>query len=183
MDHALGNASVPGDSFGIGYGISADGRYVVISTGSTNLSNPPTEKNYGNGFRHDLLTGENLLLTRSVVSGKVGCNGSMNRPKISANGNWISFESWATDLIASYSGNTLQIYDFDVAASQMTLVSHDSANATTGGNGDSYGSGISDDGQFITYSSYATNLINGFMDGNENGNDIFLIDRGTGQTT
>jgi len=184
IDHAYGDPLVPGDTFGAyAWDISADGRYVMISSSSTNLTNPPTEKGgFTNGFRFDMQTGENLLITKSVVSGKVGCNGAISNANVSADGNWISFESSATDLIAGYVGSNLQIFEYEASTAIMSLVSHDFNSLSTGGNGDSSFALISDDGRYITYASQAKNLINGFVDGNGTGNDLFLFDRDTGQT-
>jgi hypothetical protein len=97
---------------------------------------------------------------------------------ISAGGRYVLFESMAANLVvisnpppaSGLQPRRQQIFLRDRTAGTTTLVSATLGN-NSGGNGDSFTAGISMDGQFALYVSYATNLVAG--DSN-NTSDVFL---------
>jgi hypothetical protein len=172
LDHNVGSPSGVSGSGGYPYGISADGRYVVISSNGKNLVSPSTSGGM-NVFRCDLSTGQNILISKAIVSGTGGPDGGGGEhPRMSADGSCISFYCASGNLVAGYSGT-----------GQISLVSHSSASSMVGGNGDSTFPQVSGNGQVICFSSLATNLMTGFVDGNSSsGGDLFLYNRASGQT-
>ncbi|MFH1217245.1 MAG: Ig-like domain-containing protein [Pseudomonadota bacterium] len=102
-------------------------------------------------------------------------NGSSFNPALSADGSYVAFLSYANNLVNDVSGG--QVYVFDRMNNSIDLVSK----STTGdaGNGTSDYPSINNDGQFVAFYSFASNLVNG--DTND-ARDIFVHDRGTGVT-
>ncbi len=86
--------------------ISDDGRYVVFSSQADNLVDNDTENDIRDVFVRDLKLGTTTLLSRNTV-GTHGNNESYF-PVISANGNYVVFESLASDLVTNDSNGSLQ---------------------------------------------------------------------------
>ncbi len=132
--------------------VSANGRYVVFSSGSTNLVTPATTVQ--NVFRKDLLTGE-IRLCSSDAAGAEGNAGS-TLPAINADGNYVTFTSSATNLV--FPATTVaNVFRKDMITGQVMLCSSD-ATGTEGNLGSDW-SDISADGRYVAYSSFATNLV------------------------
>lgn len=97
---------------------------------------------------------------------------------ISADGRYVLFESMAANLVvlsnppptSGLQARRQNVFLRDRIAGTTTLVSSSQAN-NSGGNGDSFTAGISTNGQFALFVSYATNLVAG--DSN-NTSDVFL---------
>ncbi|MGZ8225826.1 MAG: hypothetical protein ACXWT3_04195 [Methylococcaceae bacterium] len=101
-------------------------------------------------------------------------------PAISANGRFVAFASYASNLVAGDTNDEYDIFVRDRTDGTTTRVSIDSAGQQ--GNLGSSGSGviaISADGRFVAFESSASNLV--AEDTNET-NDIFVHDRSTGAT-
>jgi Tol biopolymer transport system component len=88
------NAAVPAPFSQIS-ALSADGHYVVFDSNATNLV-PGTANGHTQVFRHDMRTGRTILVSRSS-QGSVGDNDSF-APSISAGGNVVTFDSYASNL-------------------------------------------------------------------------------------
>lgn len=99
-------------------------------------------------------------------------------PAISADGKFVAFASQDFGLVAGDTNNVSDIFVRDLVAGVTTRVSVDSAGFE--GNNTSYRPDISGDGRFVTFASYASNLVAGDTN---NAPDIFLHDRMTGTTT
>jgi len=98
-------------------------------------------------------------------------NGFSLRPSISADGRYVSFGSWATNLV---SGDTNEQADIFVHDIQTNITSRVSVSAYGGqGDGDSgyYASTISADGNYVAFVSGASNLVSGDIN---NTYDIFV---------
>jgi Tol biopolymer transport system component len=89
--------SGPGNGYSDSPVLSHDGNRIVFRSAASNLTDVDT-----NGlpdiFVHDRLTGTTRLLSRHPVTG-ASANGASSRPRISANGRRIAFESMASDLV------------------------------------------------------------------------------------
>src|SRR5262249_31219431 len=99
----------------------------------------------------------------------------------SADGRYVTFESYATDLVSGFIDNNgptrTDVFRFDRLAGTVTLVSHASGSLVSGSNNTNYGSMISRNGSFIAFTSRATNLLSGFVDSNGPLNaDVFVYD-------
>jgi len=99
-------------------------------------------------------------------------------PSISADGRYVAFESFATNLVAGDNNGYLDIFVRDRQTGQTTRVSVD--NSGNQGNGHSSAPSISADGRNVAFQSDATNLVAGDTNGVY---DIFVHDRQTGRTT
>ena len=101
-----------------------------------------------------------------------------NDPAISGDGRFVAFNSKATDLVASDTNGTQDIFVHDRQTGQTTRVNVDSLGGEA--NGFSANAAISGDGRFVAFYSDATNLVD---DDTNDSRDIFVHDRQTGQTT
>jgi len=142
--------------------IDADGRRVAFSMGSQ-------------VWMYDVSTG---VITRvsQTADGTPGNDGS-SQPSISADGHWVAFTTFATNLVNRNRPNTtIDVVAKNVDTGEITLVS-----AAPGGtaNESSSGPAISGNGCVVAFLSYATNLV-----ANDSGvtPKIFARDRCQGTT-
>lgn len=99
---------------------------------------------------------------------------------LSGNGRYVAFHSSATDLVPGFSGfpdEPENVYLRDRATGTTTLVS--AADTDSPGNSDSVRPAISRDGRYVTYVSYASDLVANDLNGHQ---DVFRWDRVTGTT-
>jgi len=153
--------------------ISADGTIIAFESSATNLLATPTNSS-GNIFVYDVATDETILVTAGSGSG--GNNESYD-PQISADGTTIVFGSYATDLLPTATSNSGNIFVYDVASRETTLVT---AGPGNGGNGWSGSASISGDGTTIAFYSNATDLL---PTATSNSGNIFVYDVATDETT
>ena len=115
----------------------------------------------------------------SVASTGDRTNGYSEKPSISADGRFVAFTSFATNLISSDTNNQNDIFVSDTLTNNTTLVSYHSVgyNQTTRF---SDNPSISGDGRFVAFESDANNLVP--RDTN-NSTDIFVRDRLTNTNT
>lgn len=113
----------------------------------------------------------------SVASNGSQANKHSKQPSISADGHFVAFASDATDLVKDDENGVTDIFVRDLVKNKTTRVSVSSK----GKEGDraSYWPYISQDGQYVTFTSEATNLVDGDKNG---GSDVFIYDRITGNT-
>jgi Tol biopolymer transport system component len=153
--------------------ISADGRFVAFASNATNLV-PGDTNGVPDIFVHDRQTGA----TTRVSVDSAGNQGNSNSeiPSISADGRFVVFDSFATNLVP---GGTvdLQIFLHDRASGHTEQVSVDSAGSQPNLFSGELAS-ISADGRFVAFESFASNLVAGDTNGNP---DVFVRDRLTGQ--
>ena len=120
--------------------------------------------------------GETSRLSLDTASGD--SDGPSSGVAVSSDGNYVVFQSTATDLVAPATNGASQIFRRNTLTGTTILVSTDGGG--TQGNGDSFEPAISPDGNLVAFASNATNLIGG---ADTNGvSDVFLRDI-TGGTT
>ena len=153
--------------------ISADGRFIAFESSSNNLISNDTN-GHGDIFVHDLQTGitERVSLTNTGLQS----GGTSIRPSISGNGQFIAFTSASSDLVPGTHGGE-DIFVRDRINNTTELVSI--ASNGEPGDGFSYNPQISENGRFVVFDSYASNL--GDID-DDFKKDIFIHDRQTGIT-
>ena len=146
--------------------VSADGRYVVFWSKATNLVANDT-----NGtddiFVHDLQTGSTRRV--SVDSNGVQANGQSVSPLISSNGRFVTFYSIASNLVPGDTNGSSDIFVHDLQTGETTRASVGSNG--TQANSSSYHPSISGDGRYLTFVSYAWNIVSGDQN---SAADIFL---------
>jgi Periplasmic component of the Tol biopolymer transport system len=157
--------------------ISADGRYVAFASLASNLVSGDTNGAW-DVFVHDRQTGETTRV--SVASDGTQAIGFFfgSSPSISADGRYVAFDSWATNLVSGDTNDKPDVFVHDRQTGQTTRVSV-SSDGTQANNGANYPS-ISADGRYVAFESSSTNLVSGDTN---SVTDIFVHDRQTGQTT
>ena len=155
--------------------ISADGRFVAFGSEATSLV-PGDTNGRPDVFVRDRQTGTTERV--SVASNGTQANGYGAPPlAISADGRFVAFRSFATNLVPGDTNglDDVFVHDRQTGMTERVNVASDGAQANAGG-----GSGsISADGRFVAFTSFATNLVPG--DTNAVG-DVFVHDRQTGMT-
>ncbi len=101
-------------------------------------------------------------------------NGGGWAPSLSGDGRFLAFQSWATDLLPSGNPNGYNVYLRDLALGKVSLIS---SAGTAAPNGESLYPALSANGQYVAFSSVASNLV----PGDENGvSDVFVCDWASG---
>ena len=158
-----------------GASISADGRYVAFQTAATTLVFPDL-----NGaidvFVRDRVTG--LTTRESISTSGTEANADCLSPSISADGRFVAFWSYATNLAPGDTNGCADIFVRDRQMHTTIRASLDSSGAQ--GDGDSLNPAISADGRIVAFESYAANLVPGDTNTTE---DVFVKDLITGRTT
>jgi acetyltransferase-like isoleucine patch superfamily enzyme len=167
------NAAGTGTGNGASYPpiISADGRFVAFASFASDLVTGDTNGNMQDVFVRDLQTGTTTLVSENAAGTGSG-NGSSQNPVISADGGYVAFLSSASDLVAGDTNGTYDVFVRDLQTGVTTLVSENAA-GTGSGNSSSFDPVVSASGNAIAYTSFATDLTAGFVDGNGAEPDIF----------
>lgn len=154
--------------------ISSSGRFITFMSNASNLV-PGDTNGVADIFVRDRKKGKTTRVsTRS--NGNQG-NGPSSLPKISADGRFVVFESAASNLAPGDGNGVTDIFVKDRKAGKTRRVSVRS-NGTQGNNPSNHAD-ISPNGRYVSFTSTATNLVNGDTNGTS---DIFLRDRKTGNT-
>ena len=165
---------VQGDNGSFKSALSADGRFVVFDSFASNLVAGDTNT-WSDVFVRDRQNGTTERVSVRT-SGKQGNDGS-NRASISADGRFVAFTSFASNLVTTDTNGTWDIFVRDRQNGTTELVSVDSAGVQ--GDLTSIKPMISSDGRFVAFSSDATNLVPGDTNGVQ---DVFVRDLLTGTT-
>ena len=160
--------------------ISADGRFVVFTSAASDLV-ADDRNGQVDVFLRDLQKRETVLVSRS--SSETAGNGPSGAAAISADGTFVSFFSFATNLVARDTNKLGDVFVRAVGRGVTQRVS-----VATGGRQQNKSvsppfvqvSDISRNGRYVVFDSDATNLV--ARDGNRR-TDIFRRDRRTGRTT
>jgi Ca2+-binding RTX toxin-like protein len=165
-------AGVQGNDGSFKAQISADARYVVFESVASNLV-----ANDSNGmmdiFIKELQSGT-IQRISTDAAGAQG-NSSSTNAQFSADGRYVVFESYASNLVAGDSNGTYDIFVKDLQSGAIQRVSTDAAGVQ--GNSHSTNAQFSADGRYVVFKSLANNLVSG--DSN-NAYDIFVKDLQSG---
>jgi len=186
---SVADTGVQGNGHSISPSISADGRYVAYTSGASNLVPGDTNTCFPypqRGSCPDIFVRDLQARTTTRVSVNVlgqEANDFSDQPTLSADGRYVAFSSWASNLVP---GDT-NICDLSIGnpfASCGDVFVHDRetgdvvrvsvASDGTQGNGSSGQPALSADGRFVAFSSAASSLVPGDTNGAE---DIFVHDR------
>ena len=129
-------------------------------------------------------TAQLVSVSGSAPGPKLGGSGDSGLSIISRDGRYVLFASTANNLMLTNNNNFVLPCRFNVflrdnMAQTTTLVSVNQA-GTGGGNGDSFPTGISTNGQFALFESSASDLV---ANDTNNASDIFVRDVVNGTTT
>ena len=135
--------------------IDGTGRYVAFVSEGTNLATTPTTLNRSHIYRKDTLIGE-VLLASSTDAG-LEANNNCSSPRISVDGRYVVFTSFANNLSAIATGNTRQVYIKDMDTGDVSLVSRDTSGIFVANNV-AANPDVSNDGRYVVFESAASNL-------------------------
>jgi len=158
------------------FDLSADGRWVVFTTFADNLVAGGADANHAvDVFLFDRLAGTVSRLTPGDAP-----SGS---PAFSADGNWITFASQASNLArgARDLNGSQDVFLYGRPTGRTRLVSRQGIPSVTP-SGASVAAGVSADGRFSVFLSSAPNLAPGQLDTNQKA-DVFLYDHVLRQIT
>ncbi|MBL1175184.1 DUF4347 domain-containing protein [Pantanalinema sp. GBBB05] len=150
--------------------ISSDGRYVVFESAASNLV--PNAKNntyYYDVFLWDRVTGSLTLVSRTST-GSSGFGNSYGAT-ISSDGRYVAFTSSASNLAANDNGSE-DVFLWDRVTGSITLVSRSSTGSSSYSSSGS--ARISEDGNFVAFSSSVSNLVANDSNGST---DVFVWNR------
>jgi Tol biopolymer transport system component len=154
--------------------ISADGRYVAFWSLADNLV-PGDTNQKADIFVRDRVSGETTRV--SVSSDGEESNLHSGSPSISADGRFVAFDSYATNLVPGDTNARSDVFVHDRETGQTARLSISGSGQQ--GNDGSYVPSISAAGRFVAFYSSASNLVpedtNGYS-------DVFVHDAQTGQT-
>ena len=152
--------------------MSQDGRFVVFASSSGNLTSQSQDGSYGI-YLYDQTSG--AIRRIDLAPDGTAANGSVAYPAISADGRFIAFSSWATNLIPGAASGS--VYVADTTSGQLKLASLSSDGSVQAGGSFPQ---ISADGRYVAFISTASNLVPNDTSGTEN---AFVHDFATGETT
>lgn len=155
-------------------GMSSDGRYVVFTSYASNLV-PDDTNGRTDTFVHDRSTGETERV--SVAADGTEANGPSQNSAISADGRYVAFASRATNITPEATSGQLHAFVKDRVDGTVYLASRSTDEIE--GNGPTFYPSLSGDGRYITYYTFATNLVAGDTNAR---NDVFVHDIVTRKT-
>ncbi|MBI1851941.1 MAG: PD40 domain-containing protein [Planctomycetes bacterium] len=162
---------------GVKYGpcLSSDGRFVVFTSAATNLVSDDTNGTV-DVFVHDRQTG---VTTRvSVGTGGVEGDAASFAYTISADGRYVPFHSISVNWLPGGGNGAYQqlLHDRATGVTDLVSVAPDGQLA----NLNSLRGTVSDDGRYVAFESYASNLVARDLNVDD---DVFVRDRQAGMTT
>ena len=141
----------PGGAVSSSPSISNDGRFVAFASTASNLIPGVGGSQI---YVHDWQTNQTFLVSQDAV-GNAG-DGASSQPTISSNGQFVAFTSAASNLAPIPGASGTQIFLRDTQANTTTLVSR--VGVGNAGDGASSQPTISSNGQFVAFTSAASNL-------------------------
>ena len=154
--------------------LSSNGTLVAFGSLATNLVVGDTN-DVSDIFVHNRDTGVTERV--SIASDGTQADGRSSYPSISSDGRYVAFVSDATNLVADDTNNKSDIFVRDRVNATTERIS--SSTAGDESNGNSFFTSISSDGNFVAFSSEASNLD---VDDLDNQIDIFVHDRDESDT-
>jgi hypothetical protein len=170
--------------------ISGDGRYVIFSSGASNLvtglpAHEGPEEDPRHIYRRDLQTGETTLVDRATgVTGAILDERTPQAEAISEEGRYVLFRDQVEDLespAGEHEPGLWTIYVRDMQSGTTTAVSRASGVAGELADESSRAFSLSADGRYVAFRSAATNLAPG-MEAN-GAQQVYLRDLQTDTTT
>ena len=153
---SITNREAEGNDLSLGSGISSDGRFVTFFSGASNLVRGDTN-NWPDVFVRDRAVGTTRRL--SVANNEAQSNNGSHTPTISADGRYVAFTSYATNLVTGDTNSSVDIFVRDRVAGTTRRASV--ASNGTQANSESNEPALSADGRYVGFYSSASNLVRG----------------------
>ncbi|KAA3604859.1 MAG: hypothetical protein DWQ01_19820 [Planctomycetota bacterium] len=166
---SLDSLGIEGNGISNSVSLSRDQRYFVFSSQADNLvagDNNQAE----DVFLRDRILGTTTRV--SLTSAGLEAQGDSQEPRISLNGQFVVFTSTAEDLVPGDTNGTWDVFVRDLSSGQTEKISLGDQGQE--GTGFSFQPSISEDGRFVSFVSFADNLVPGDSNGSI---DLFLHDR------
>ena len=172
--------------------VSADGRYTAFTSSAPDLVvGQVSVDGRANLFLHDRIADRTALVTHAPGSATTTVHdaglfiGGLTPLSLSADGRFLAFASYASDLVAGQVDGvqTQDVFLYDRDSGALSLASHADDSPVTAGNGPSTLSQLSADGRVVVFQSDADNLLGEGGDGQVDPNrfsDLFVYERSTG---
>lgn len=157
--------------------ISANGRYVAFFSTASNLVPGDTNDTW-DVFVRDRRAGTTRRVSVSSTGAQADGQAHSNA-RISADGRYVAFPSYATNLVPGDTNDNSDVFVRDLSTGQTSRVSVSSGGAQANGFS-SFSLALSADGRYVLFDSEADNLVPGDTNGLR---DVFLHDRRTGRTS
>jgi hypothetical protein len=178
VSRADGLAGIKGNRASDGGTISADGRYVVFGSESTNLSADDSDA-ATDVYVRDLQAHTTTLVSRATGAAGAKANRAAFGGSISSAGPTVIFYSISTNLDPDDADTVEDVFVRDLSANTTTLISRASGAGGAKANGLSTAAGIADNGRLAAFKSRATNLS---PDDSDLFTDLYVRDLETGVT-
>jgi Tol biopolymer transport system component len=157
--------------------ISGDGRAVTYVSQATNLF-PGDSNGLPDVLAYRDLVVPEVRRTSISSAGSEGNQHSNVGTRVSADGRYVLFGSWASNLVTHDTNGVSDMFLYDLQKSKITRISVDSAGAE--GNGNCHDPAMSADGGTLAFASSASNLVAGDTNGDL---DVFVHELESGITT
>ncbi|MDD5322169.1 MAG: hypothetical protein PHD43_16470, partial [Methylococcales bacterium] len=159
-----------GNGFSLKPVLSADGRFVAFNSAANDLVVNDTN-NTDDIFVRDLKKGTTTLVSVNSAGTAGGNHHTGYGLDLSANGRFVAFVSYASDLVANDTNDQDDLFVRDLKKGTTTLVSVNSAGTTTAEGSFSYELELSANGRFVAFVNYPSDLAANDTNGTE---DIFV---------
>ena len=186
VSHSTAGAATAGNAGSLYAWIAVDGGRVVFWSLATDLVAGGADSNGTyDAFQWERNGGTVTLISHVTASPGTAGNGSSVVNGMSADGNFVVFESAASDLAPADTNNGHDVFLWDRAAGTSTALSlSPAAVSSTPDQGVTFVQPhqLSADGRYAVYLSKSAHAVSGQTDSNGE-LDVFLVDRSAGTTT
>lgn len=165
--------------------ISSNGQFVAFASAASNLVNNDTNDAV-DVFWRETFSGKTRLVSRGQGGGNAAGPSPFGRyplssshPLISADGNWIFFESSASNLVSQVDNNAAPDVFARNVSSETTILVSVNHEGDASANGPSLLAAVTPDARFALFISASTNLVSGVVETNEH---VYLRDMAAGVT-
>lgn len=173
---------------------SADGRFVLFLSFSTNLTNHSDSNNLEDLYLFDSDNGTMTLISAAAGPTLQSGNGGVVFVSMSTDGRYVAFDSTSTNLVAGHTdtNNASDVFYYSHPDQTLQLLSRSELSPTSAANLRSANPMIAPDGSSVLFSSQATDLIFSLTDNNgasdvfrwrQSGNSLELVSGANGGTT
>ena len=181
ISHAAGNNLQASNGLSQNFALSDDGDWVVFLSSGSNIA-PNGDVNGGPDVFLWKRTDGSISVVNHFPGDPLKTHGNSAAPTNMSISSSVNGVFVALDLLHDYtgdgSGGRRRMYLYSKATESFTLISHAASGTNTVSNNDSRFGFITNDGRYVLYNTYATDLVSGITDTNAK-EDVYLWDRTT----